>query len=102
MKLFIAFVLSFSFAAIAATPETKTQASAAETKTIKPAFGGHCAMGLCAKKKVMGDEKYSVEYKGERYLFSSAEARDKFLSNIDKNIELARNEFKSLGQGDKK
>lgn len=62
-------------------------------EAVKAAFDGHCPMGLCLKKKVKGDNQYKVDYKGQVYLFSSAEARDKFLSKIDSNIKKANQEW---------
>ncbi len=53
------------------------------------AYNGNCPMGLCLKKMVKGDDKYELEYKGNRYIFSSSEARDKFVSNIEANIKKA-------------
>jgi YHS domain-containing protein len=57
------------------------------------AYEGNCAMGMCLKKKVKGDERYSVDYKGKHYVFSSPQARDKFLANIDRNINLANRQW---------
>lgn len=93
MKLIVCTLLLLTLGACASyqdkANETAQAAPAAEVKQAEAAYNGHCPMGLCLKKMVKGDEKYDVEYKGKRYIFSSPEARDKFLSNIDKNIKAA-------------
>lgn len=52
-------------------------------------YDGHCPMGLTKKQKVKGDHQYKVEYKGKLYIFSSADARDTFMSKIDEHIKKA-------------
>lgn len=52
-------------------------------------YDGHCPMGLTKKQKVKGDHQYKIEYKGKQYIFSSAEARDSFMSKIDEHIKKA-------------
>lgn len=101
MKTFMCLVLLLTFAACA-SKEQKPVASPVVTETEKidkknVAYGGNCGMGLCLKKRVKGDTKYGVDYKGKTYLFSSAEARDKFVSNMDRNIELANKHWSALG-----
>jgi YHS domain-containing protein len=64
-------------------------------------YNGQCAMGMCLKKNVVGTEKYSVDYKGKHYIFSSEEARDKFLSNIDANIKRANKQWE-MSSADRK
>lgn len=98
----LALTLAFSVPAFGMTEPHRTMASTQEVKTIKPAFGGHCAMGVCNKKLGKGSDKYMVDYKGERYLFSSESQRDEFIKNIDKNIEMARANYESMGAADKK
>ncbi len=98
----LALTLAFSVPAFGMPESHRAIASTKEVKTIKPAFGGHCAMGVCNKKLGKGSEKFMVDYKGERYLFSSESQRDEFISNIDKNIELARTNYESMGAADKK
>lgn len=60
-------------------------------------YGGLCANGLCKKKEVKGDPKYMVDYKGRCYIFSSAEAKDNFLSAIDENIKKADAHWMQIG-----
>lgn len=75
-----------------AAPATTAQVEQAAVKS-EAAYGGHCGMGLCLKKNVKGDEKFSVDYKGKHYIFSTAEARDNFVSKIDANIKKADAEW---------
>ena len=103
MKLFMCLVLMLTFGACASKEESQVPV-VSETEEVKKeepvqeiAFGGHCGMSLCNKKVVKGDPKYSVEYKGKTYLFSSAAARTKFMKNADKNIELANKRWSVLG-----
>ena len=56
-------------------------------------------MGMCEKKKVLGNDQYKVDYKGKCYFFSSAEARDRFLSKIEQNIQKADAQWEMIGQG---
>ena len=102
MKVLLALTLAFSIPAFGMTETKRTLASTQEVKTVKPAFGGHCAMGLCNKKIGKGSDKYLVDYKGERYLFSSESQRDEFIANIDKNIEKAKANYETMGVADKK
>lgn len=60
------------------------------------AYDGHCAMGLCLKKKVKGDAKYTLEHKDKIYHFSSAEARDKFAANLEENIKMANSQWQMM------
>ena len=79
---------------------TTAQVEQAAVKS-EAAYGGNCGMGLCLKKKVKGDEKFSVDYKGKHYIFSSAEARDNFVSKIDANIKKADAEWARNSGADK-
>jgi YHS domain-containing protein len=63
------------------------------------AYDGHCAMGMCEKKKVLGSGQYKVDYKGKCYFFSSAEARDRFISKIEQNIQKSDAQWEMIGQG---
>lgn len=65
----------------------------AKLAALEPAYGGNCAMGMCKKKTVPGKLKYKVDYRGNRYLFSSEEARDTFLADLDRNIDRANTEW---------
>lgn len=103
MKLFMCLVLMLTFGACASkeTSQVPVVVKTEEVKKEEPVktaeFGGNCGMGLCLKKIVKGDPKYSVEHKGKTYLFSSAKARDKFMKNADKNIELANKQWSVMG-----
>lgn len=68
-----------------------------KVEEVRAAFDGYCPMGLCLKKKVKGDSQYKVDYKGQVYFFSSAEARDKFVSKMDANIKKANQEWTKVG-----
>lgn len=95
MKLVLGFLLIFTFAACTSHHPGSEAEKEAKIAAIKPAYEGHCAMGLCRKKRVPGEANYSVMYKGNKYLFSSEEARDTFLSDIDKNIKNANREWEA-------
>jgi YHS domain-containing protein len=77
-------------------PVDVSTAGTSESKT-EVAFDGHCGMSLCQKKIVKGDPKYAIQYKGKTYHFSSAEARDQFMSKIDTHIEMANNHWTAMG-----
>ncbi len=94
--------MALSVPAYSLTEAHRTIAATEQAKVIKPAFGGHCAMGMCNKKIGKGSEKFMVDYKGERYLFSSESQRDEFIANIDQNILKARANYESMGAADKK
>lgn len=64
----------------------KAQTAAVESEA---EYGGKCAMSMCKKSDKAGDERYSVDYRGKHYIFSSPEARDNFVSEIDSNIKKA-------------
>jgi YHS domain-containing protein len=102
MKLIVSTLLLLTLGACASyhqKPNEAAQAAPVAAEVKNPAaYNGHCPMGLCLKKMVKGDEKYDVEYKGKRYIFSSPEARDKFVSNIDANIKKANNHWARNGE----
>ena len=62
-------------------------------------FEGHCAMGLCHKKsaKVKCDPNITAAYKGKNYCFSTTEARDAFMKDIDSNVKKAHQTWNSIG-----
>jgi len=65
-------------------------------------FDGNCGMGLCRKKgRVPCDPRITLEYKNKNYCFSSTEARDTFIRDIDNNIEMAQEQWSSVGAGQK-
>ncbi|MFP5492413.1 MAG: hypothetical protein ACLGG0_12990 [Bacteriovoracia bacterium] len=62
----------------------------AEIKSAPVEFDGHCAMGLCRKgQKVKCDPEITAAFKGKNYCFSSLEARDTFMKNVDANAKKA-------------
>ena len=99
MKIFLSLVILLSIGGCANREDKTVQPTTANATAEKSevAFGGHCAMGLCLKKKVKGDPKYSVDYKGKTYLFSSEEAKQNFLKDVDGNIAKANKQFTALG-----
>lgn len=93
MKLFFALMLILSFGACTSHHPGSEAEKDAQVAAIQPAYEGHCAMGLCKKVRTPGNARYSVMYKGNKYLFSSEKARDEFLSDIDANIKKADAEW---------
>lgn len=90
MKLLMCLVLMLGFSGCAHKKQYDKSDSSKKTVVNEDvAFDGHCPMGLCLKKIVKGDKQHRVEYKGKVYYFSSAEAKDKFLSKVDDNIKKA-------------
>ncbi|MBY0515954.1 MAG: hypothetical protein K2P81_03525 [Bacteriovoracaceae bacterium] len=66
-----------------------------ESKAVE--FDGHCANGLCLKKmKVKCDPTITAAYKGKHYCFSSEEARDTFMKDIDNNVKKAHESWASI------
>ena len=62
----------------------------AEVKSEPIEFDGHCAMGLCRKgQKVKCDPEITAAFKGKSYCFSTLEARDTFMKNVDANTKKA-------------
>lgn len=94
-------VLLLTFSACANREHSGSTPIVNTTKETKKdvAYGGHCGMGLCLKKKVKGIEKYSLDYKGKTYLFSSEEAKAKFIKDIDKNIQIANKQYSRMEIG---
>ncbi len=98
LSLALLFTVSLAFAATA--PEkNSSENKAAEVKEAE--YGGHCPMGLCLKKRVKGDEKFSLDYKGKHYIFSSEESRANFKKDMDKNIETANSQWSGMGASEK-
>ena len=96
MKTLIAVLFLLALGACASRqPKPVVAAPTPTVKKVEAAYGGNCGMGLCHKKMVKGDEKYSTDYKGQHYIFSSQEAKDKFMKNIDANIALANKAWES-------
>lgn len=102
MRIFLSLIVLLTLTSCACSHKNK-QASTEEgycTKSdskVAVAYGGLCANGLCKKKEVKGDPQYMVDYKGRCYIFSSAEAKDNFLSAIDANIKKADAHWEQIG-----
>jgi YHS domain-containing protein len=62
------------------TPEHR-EAFRREPDKFEPQFGSLCTMGLAAGKRVAADPEAWLVMDGRLYLFSSTNARDKFLQN---------------------
>ncbi len=102
MKLILTLAILFTMAqafAVTAPEENSSEKKAAQVTTAE--YGGHCPMGLCLKKRVKGDEKFPLDYKGKHYIFSSEQARENFKKDIDKNIELANSQWSGMGAAEK-
>jgi hypothetical protein len=62
----------------------------AEIQSAPVEFDGFCAMGLCRKgQKVKCDPEITAAFKGKNYCFSTLEARDTFMKNVDANTKKA-------------
>lgn len=69
----------------------------AEVKPVAVEFDGHCAMGLCRKgAKVKCDPTITAAYQGKNYCFSSEEARDTFMKDVDKNVKNANDAWNTV------
>jgi len=91
MKVLLCLVMLFGLGACAHKKNCPDKSACSKKSEVKEniAFDGHCPMGLCLKKVVKGEKQHRVEYKEKVYYFSSAEAKNKFLANIDDNIKKA-------------
>ena len=101
MKILVLTALVLTLGACASQREESKPAEQAAAVVTPAAYEGHCPMGLCLKKSVKGDERYSVDYKGQHYIFSSPEARDNFISRIDNNIKKANKEWAANTSADR-
>ena len=99
MKFLVCLLMLISFGACAHKKNCGDKDSCSKKEVVQEqaAFDGHCPMGLCNKKMVKGDSQYNLNYKGEVYHFSSAEARDTFAAKIDENIKAANRSWETLG-----
>lgn len=90
MKILLVLLLLVTFGSCAHKKNCSDNSSCQKAE-VKPAvcYDGYCPMGLSKKLKVKGDHRYYLEYKGKHYIFSSAEARDTFMSKIDHHIKKA-------------
>ncbi len=69
-------------------------------ETVKPAafeFDGACPMGLCRKgQRVKCDPEITLAHAGKNYCFSSLEARETFMKDLNGNLVKANNLWKRL------
>jgi YHS domain-containing protein len=101
LVLFLLFTLVLGSCASEQERIQKTADKAEMSKGANLAYGGNCAMGMCHKKVHPGNAKHSVDYKGKRYLFTSDDARDKFISDIENNIKNADKEWASAAAAER-
>lgn len=60
-------------------------------------FDGNCAMGLCRKgAKVKCDPTITAAYQGKNYCFSSEEARDTFMKDIEGNVKKSNDAWNAI------
>lgn len=94
LRSFIGFLVVLSFTGCA----HKVHEAQVKKETKAMEFDGNCGMSLCLKKtKVKCDPEITLEYKGKNYCFSGADARDKFVENIDANIRSANDQWMIMG-----
>jgi YHS domain-containing protein len=89
---FLAFGLVVLASACSSAPKPADQIvvthKAADKMNVE--FDGKCAMGVAnGLMDHLGKADYRVDYKNKTYYFESADARDKFLKQIDKNVKRA-------------
>jgi hypothetical protein len=71
----------------------------AEVKPVAVEFDGNCAMGLCRKgAKVKCDPTITAAYQGKNYCFSSEEAREAFMKDIDGNLKKSNTAWDALNR----
>lgn len=69
----------------------------AEVKPVAVEFDGNCAMGLCRKgAKVKCDPTITAAYQGKNYCFSSEEARETFMKDIDGNVKKSNGAWNAI------
>ncbi len=59
----------------------------------KGEFNNECAYGMSMGKKVQTDCSVKQEIGGKTYCFSSEEAKSKFMSSAEANVEKAEEQF---------
>jgi len=60
-------------------------------------FDGLCPMGLCRKgQKVKCDPEITLAHKEKNYCFSSLEARETFMKDIEGNLKTANKRWKVM------
>lgn len=60
---------------------------------VKGEFNNDCAYGMSMGKKVQTDCSVREEIGGKTYCFSSEEAKSKFMSDAEANLEKAQEQF---------
>jgi YHS domain-containing protein len=71
----------------------------AEVKPVAVEFDSNCAMGLCRKgAKVKCDPTITAAYQGKNYCFSSEEARETFMKDIDGNLKKSNRAWDALNR----
>lgn len=69
-------------------------------ESVKPVafeFDGSCAMGLCRKgQKVKCDPEITLAHQGKSYCFSTLEARETFMKDLNGNLAKANNRWKRM------
>jgi hypothetical protein len=59
-------------------------------KPVAMEFDGACPMGLCRRnQKVTCDPEITLAHKGKNYCFSTLEARETFMKDIEGNLKTA-------------
>ncbi len=66
-------------------------------KAVVMEFDGACPMGLCRRnKKVACDPEITLAHQGKNYCFSSLEARETFMKDINGNLKTANKRWKVM------
>ncbi len=94
---FVSLALSIgAFSCAHSEPATATAASAESTPAkVEYEFGGKCANAVKSNRlDVAGNPDHSITHKGKHYCFSSAQKREEFSADLDKNIEAAENNWR--------
>jgi len=67
-----------------------------EPATFLPQFGGFCAYGVYAGKKLDGDVRFADVVDGKLYLFVNAAAFEKYLANRDEVLRVAYDKWPGI------
>lgn len=83
-------IMMLTFLVSSCQPQTDTATTGQIATNKKMAYNCHCAQAVCDKKlEVKGDENITFEKDNMTYCFSSIEEKNKFIQDLDKNIERA-------------
>lgn len=94
------FSLALSIGAFSCSHSEPAPAPVATTAEATPAkveyeFGGKCANAMKSNRHdVMGNPEHSITHNGKHYCFSSAQKREEFNKDLDKNIAAAEKNWK--------